>query len=133
MESWTEVFDARTDLLEDVRAFVLSHSRSLSDSKRSYMDLALEEIFVNICNYAYRGPSGKVEVTVFDDGDSVSLLFVDGGVPFDPLDRGEVSMDRPMMDRPQGGLGIPLTRKVVDEIHYLREGEQNRLKLVLWK
>lgn len=51
------------------------------------IDIAVEELFVNIASYAYGNGSGKavVQVTVHEDPLSVEITFIDNGAPYDPL------------------------------------------------
>jgi anti-sigma regulatory factor (Ser/Thr protein kinase) len=66
----------------------------------------------------------------------VSLTVQDEGVPFNPLDAPAADDTAPIEERPIGGLGIHLVRKLMDEIAYAREGNRNRLvvrKRVSWK
>ena len=51
--------------------------------------VAVEEIFINIAGYAYAPDKGKatVRVEVSEDPDTVTITFVDHGMPCDPLAR----------------------------------------------
>ncbi|MBR1486453.1 MAG: ATP-binding protein, partial [Synergistaceae bacterium] len=51
------------------------------------IDVAVEEIFVNIANYAYNPEIGSagISVEILEDPLSVVITFTDGGVPYDPL------------------------------------------------
>ena len=46
--------------------------------------LIAEEMFVNICSYAYKDGTGTAEVSISQDGKKVTLVFIDSGIPFDP-------------------------------------------------
>ena len=54
-------------------------------------------------------------------------------LPFDPLAAEEPDVTRPLADRDQGGLGILLVRRVMDEVHYRREGGRNCLRIAVKK
>ena len=75
--------------------------------------------------------SGAGSVTVrlgFDEGQRIfSLTFVDSGVPFDPCNVPEADITLPLEERPIGGLGLLMVRKMMDEMRYRREGEHNVL------
>nr|WP_321502572.1 ATP-binding protein [uncultured Dethiosulfovibrio sp.] len=134
MVTCSQVFDADLSHLEDLRTFLLTQVEGLlSRNKIGYLDLAVEEVFVNICTYAYKIPPGRVEVTFTEDLDRVSVQFCDDGVPFDPLAHVEPDVRGSIDDRPQGGLGILLVRRVMDEVHYSRGNGYNRLVLSLRK
>ncbi len=94
--------------------------------------LAVEEIFVNIANYAYEGKEGtaEVRVRVRQDPLAAEICLVDSGKPFDPLKRDDpdLSMDA-MLDR-VGGLGIFLVKKTMDEVSYRYENGCNMLTFI---
>lgn len=98
----------------------------VSDEMKKTLYLAAEEIFVNICSYAYDTP-GEVEVK-FAAGDRVEMSFTDSGKPFDP------TADVPDMDEYDhenriGGLGRFLTFTIADEYHYAYRDGKNVLNL----
>ena len=92
--------------------------------------LALEETVVNVMNYAY--PSGEYgEVTVFADSNFKEVRFtvVDSGFPFDPTAVLAADITLDAKNRPIGGLGIHLTRKLVDSVSYCWKHGNNVLTL----
>ena len=82
--------------------------------------VAVEEIFVNIAQYAYEGGGGEVTVKVSFDADSnvVSIVFIDSGVQYDPIAREDPDINLSADERPIGGLGIYITKKFFDELIY---------------
>ena len=113
--------------------FVKAYFVRLSVDHRlaSGLRLALEEAVVNVINYAY--PPGETgEIFVFADSNRKEVRFtlVDSGFPFDPT--AVLSGDTTTLDaknRPIGGLGILLTRKLVDSVSYCRKDNFNVLTL----
>jgi len=98
-------------------------------------ELAVEEVFVNIVNYAYPGGErGKGEVTVslhtfpLPGSTVATLVFFDHGVPFNPLEHREPDVSAPFEEREPGGLGILIVKKLIDTIGYSRENGANRLE-----
>lgn len=87
-------------------------------SLRGAVDLAIEELFVNMVTYNVetreniaidiRRIDGGVEVSVTDFG-------VDG---FDPSRPVSVDIDAPLAERDPRGLGLYLIHKMVDSIRY---------------
>ena len=77
------------------------------------IDIAIEEIFVNIAHYAY--PPGEGEAVISVDADkeakSVSIRFEDNGTPYDPLKNEDPDITLSADDRPIGGLGIFMVKK----------------------
>lgn len=102
----------------------------LSPQVVSSLTLALEEALVNVILYAYsEGEKGKIELrTAWNDGDSrLTFELVDSGKPFDPTKAEEADITLGVEERPIGGLGILLMRKIMDTVDYRREGEKNIL------
>ena len=126
---------ASLDYLEDMRGFVMAVAEegTLPPRRMSHLDLALEEIIVNICSYAYQTPPGELTIRIEDTPRSFSVEFVDNGVPFDPLSAEDPDVSRPLMERDVGGLGILLVRRIMDEVHYARRGSLNCLRIVVTK
>ena len=84
-----------------------------------------------LARYAYAPGGGDVAVR-FDHDEStrtVSIAFVDSGVPFDPLQKPDPDVARAVDEREVGGLGIFLVRKTMDSVDYRREGGQNILTI----
>jgi serine/threonine-protein kinase RsbW len=97
--------------------------------------LSLEEILVNIFNYAYpKDRAGDVEITcsLSDQGDFI-IEIKDSGAPFDMLSVAEPDIDAPIEDRRIGGLGIFFVKQFIDDIRYSREENCNVLTLAIRK
>lgn len=85
------------------------------DMLLNQIDLAVEEIFVNIAHY-----SGAEEVVIkssFADG-ILKVTFCDGGVHFNPLEKPDPDLTLKAEEREIGGLGIFLTKKFMDSVEY---------------
>ena len=84
------------------------------------IDLAVEEIFVNIAHYAYDPDIGTatVRVDVLGDPPSVDITFIDNGIPYDPLAKQDPNVKLPARDRKIGGLGIFMVKKNMDDVKY---------------
>lgn len=84
------------------------------------IDLAVEEIFVNIAHYAYDPDIGTatVRVDVLGDPPSVDITFIDNGIPYDPLAKEDPNVRLPAKDRKIGGLGIFMVKKNMDDVKY---------------
>ena len=95
------------------------------------IDIAVEEIFVNIAHYAY--PDGEGEAVISIDADkeakSVSILFEDQGTPYDPLQNEDPDITLSAEDRPIGGLGIFMVKKSMDDVSYEYKDGKNRLTI----
>jgi len=91
--------------------------------------LACEEIIVNVIHYSYPDTEGEVEVRVeFDkNNQEAKIAVVDSGVEFDPLAKEDPDINVPIEERQIGGLGIFMTKKIMDKVEYQRKNNQNHL------
>ena len=125
--------EAISDNLPAVVEFVNAKldAADCSPKARMQIELAVEEIFVNIANYAYAPEIGRatVRVSVSDDPLTVTITFIDRGVPYDPLKRSDPDVTLSAEEREIGGLGIFMTKKVMDEVAYEYKDGQNVLTL----
>ena len=95
------------------------------------IDIAVEEIFVNIANYAYGEETGTVliQVTMHEDPPSAEITFIDTGVQYDPLANPDPDITLPSNKRKKGGMGIFMVKKSMDEMTYKYEGGKNILTI----
>ena len=125
--------EATAENLPEVQAFVDEHLNNGDCSPKDQMQIgvAVEEIFVNIASYAYAPDKGKAKVRVEVTGDpvTVTITFLDHGVPYDPLARDDPDVSLPAEDRNIGGLGIFMTKKMMDDVAYEYRDGQNILTL----
>lgn len=94
------------------------------------MNLALEEIVANVIEHGYKD-TGEHVINIccsVHDG-HVMAEVEDDGQPFNPLEFPAPDVSKPLVDRPLGGLGIYLVRKVMDTLDYSYQGDRNRIKL----
>lgn len=98
------------------------------------MELAAEELLVNVYSHAYKNGSGSASVDcreVSFDGDAfVRLSVTDWGAPFDPFaDAPEPDLTLDAESRPIGGLGVHLIRSMVRHHCYSRSEQANCIEL----
>ena len=126
--------EALVDNLDAVLAFVDEQLEETDCPPKIQMqiDLAVEEIFVNIANYAYNPETGPatVRVEVKPDGSVVSITFIDRGVPYDPLAKADPDISCTADERQIGGLGIFLVKKTMDDVRYEYVNGSNILTIV---
>ncbi len=132
----TKIFEATDENMEAVNDFI--HCMMPADCPvpfLSKLDLAVEEIYINIAHYAYQPESGTVEIccciTSEEDAEvpTVSITFRDKGKPFNPLEKADPDITLSADERNIGGLGIFLTKKFMDEVTYTYENGQNTLRI----
>ena len=95
------------------------------------IDLAMEEIFVNIANYAYDPDVGPatVRVSISEKPQIVDITFIDHGVPYDPLAKEDPDITLSAEEREIGGLGIFMVKKSMDDVKYEYRDGHNILTL----
>ena len=123
--------EAKTEKLEQVNEFIdtFLETRGCSMKAQMQIDLCVEEIFVNIANYAYPNKDGTAEIQIFSEDDSVTLTFLDSGTPYNPLEKADPDITLSAEQRQIGGLGIFLVKKNMDDVQYRFENGKNRLTL----
>ncbi len=120
---------AKTENLRQINHMISEVSAINSSVKKSRLDLAAEEVFVNICSYAYPETEGNVWFTLNADSEQCTIRFEDEGVPFNPLEN-IASIEEYDIDAQIGGLGRFLTEYVCDESHYEYADGRNCLTLI---
>lgn len=125
--------EARVENLDQVLAFVDAQLEQLDCPMKAQMqiDVAVEELYVNIARYAYNPTIGVATVRVEVDQEplSVSITFIDHGVPYDPLKKPDPDVTLSAEERQIGGLGIYMVKKSMDGITYEYKDGQNILKI----
>ena len=124
--------DCDTKDVSRLSGFVKTYLDQLEMDRKTAggLRLALEETVVNVMNYAYpAGEAGSVDVYADSDQKEVRFTVVDTGVPFDPTTVLSADTTLDVQNRPIGGLGILLTRKLTDAVSYAREQGRNVLTL----
>ena len=125
--------EALNDNLPQVIAFIEQHLDELGCSPKIKMQVsvAAEEIFVNIANYAYAPQVGKatVRVEVSEDPLTVTITFIDNGKPFDPTKKTDPNVALSAEERDIGGLGIFMTKKMMDDLSYEYRDGKNILRI----
>ena len=102
---------------------------NVSDDVSNKLELAAEEIFVNISHYAYQ-TKGEAEVFVeFPKDDTIRVAFADWGKEFNPLETPDPDFEQSADERRLGGFGIYLTKKFMDKVEYRREDGKNILTM----
>jgi anti-sigma regulatory factor (Ser/Thr protein kinase) len=96
---------------------------------QTHIQMAAEEVFVNIVRYAYQPGPGPVHVRAAARGREMNIEFEDAGKPYNPLGNAEPDITVSMEDRPIGGLGVFLVKKLMDGVTYRFENNRNFLTL----
>ena len=125
--------DAQLGALSAIGAFVMQAAeRAGLDKRAAYrLRLAVDEIATNIVVHGKPGERGVDPAIVVEadvDDRSLTVTLVDGGPEFNPLEHEapDDQIEKPMDERPIGGLGVFLAIRGVDQFRYEREGTWNR-------
>ena len=98
------------------------------------VNLVLEELVLNIIDYGQDGSDPDIALEIESEADSIRIELSDRGRPFDPLTEApEPDLTAPLAERSLGGLGVHLTKTLMDEVRYSRDAHRNRLSIVTRK
>ena len=126
--------EADLDKWERVSTFIekslINTDCTLRDSHK--LLVSAEEIYTNICKFAYTPDKGDVTVRVslYKDPMAVHITFLDHGVPFNPLKKEDPDATLPAEDRKIGGLGLYLVKNLMDDLTYKYIDNTNILTLI---
>lgn len=127
------IIDATIDNLEKVIDFINSvlETADCPVKIRTRIDVAVEELFVNIAHYAYGEKTGKAEIIIDLKGDPVAaeITFIDSGIPYDPLAKEDPDVTLSFEKRKIGGLGIFMVKKSMDDMRYEYKDNKNHLTI----
>ena len=124
---------AKSEYVEEINAFVDAELEACDCPMltQAEIELAIEEIFVNIASYAYHPAEGEAEVRreILQDPLRVELQFLDSGKPYDPLAKEDADTSVEALEEREGGLGILLVKKTMDDVSYVYENGKNILTI----
>lgn len=108
----------------------IAEKEGLDEEKVFSLNLALEEAVVNVMNYAYPGQEDMpVNLSYSREGDHLTFVLDDHGIAFDPTQAKDPDITLSADERPIGGLGILLVKRIMDSVSYERRGEHNILTM----
>ena len=106
----------------------------MSPDRVGEIELVVEEVLVNIINYAYPGGDGDVTVTCdADTAGQVVMTFIDSGAAFDPLALPPPDISADIESRTVGGLGVFFVRELSEDVTYTRHADTNQLAITFGK
>ena len=127
---------AKIEHLERLIDFVAGHAEmaGFTVNRINEIELAAEEVLVNIFQYAYPGTDGGVEIECrIEDDVRLILVISDTGAPFNILEVPDPDVTADISDREIGGLGVFFIKEMADETRYRRKGNSNILTLIFDK
>lgn len=128
------VIEADRSNMPQVQAFIDEQLEEIDCPlmTQTVIDIAVEELFVNIASYAYDSGIGMavVQVTVHEDPLSVEITFIDNGRQYDPLAKADPDTTiSSAKQRKKGGLGIFMVKKSMDNVNYEYKDGKNILTI----
>ena len=125
--------EAKVANLQQVLAFVDENLTSMRCPMKILMqiDVAVEEIFVNVASYAYTPNTGSVTIRMDlqEKPRAVVITFIDSGIPYNPLAKEDPDVSLSAEERSIGGLGIFMVKKTMDKMEYEYTDQKNVLKM----
>ncbi len=119
---------ANDESMQTVNDFIHSILPSACDEMiLNQIDLAVEEIFVNIAHYS---GADEAIINCSFENDKLEITFSDSGVPFNPLAKPDPDLTLNAEEREIGGLGIFLTKKFMDTVSYEYKDGMNCLRII---
>ncbi len=126
-------FTARAENMDQVMALVHEELEGFGCPMKKLLqiDVAVEEIFINISRYAYAPGEGDVTIAcaVEEAPPCAMIRFADRGVPYNQLAREDPDVSLSAEEGGMGGLGICMVKRSMDAVEYEFLDEQNILPL----
>lgn len=125
-----KTFVAKVDNLHEVLGFLEEQLESFGASMKviNVMSISLEEMYANVCLYAYETPNTDNLCTIdiwLDENQNANVKLIDSGMPFNPLQKDDPDVHASVEDRGIGGLGIYMVKEYMDECTYERIDDKN--------
>ena len=89
------------------------------------LHVIMDEICSNIIRHS--GATGfEVGIDLTEEPRGVRMTFIDDGIAYDPLSHTDPDTTLGIEERPIGGLGIMMVKKMASSVSYSRDGDRNR-------
>lgn len=125
--------EATLNYLDTVLDFINGELESINCPMKIQMqiDIAVEEIYVNIAHYAYNPNIGEATIYYASEKDPLRVMiqFLDHGIPYNPLEKEDPDTSLSAEERGVGGLGIFMVKKSMDNISYEYKDGKNILTI----
>ncbi len=118
--------------LEQIHSAIetLSKEWDIAAHTGNQINLAIEEAFTNVINYAYEDQNRHDIEVIFDRyPEKIEMTIIDDGREYNPTRNEDPDTGLSIQERPIGGLGIFLIKKLMDKVEYQRKENKNYLKL----
>jgi anti-sigma regulatory factor (Ser/Thr protein kinase) len=121
------------DQIDTVRKFFDDYSKENKLTEKTVHDIqmALDELLTNIVNYGYEDTDEhQIDIHFGVNDDAVKVEIVDDSKPYNILEKDNPDISLSMEDKPIGGLGIFLIKKLMSNVDYYTEEGKNHLVMI---
>lgn len=128
-----KTFPGRYESLEEIASFIRGEAEKigLPNADVFAVETAVDEAVSNIIEHAYEGiENGTIEIICETDPESIKIILIDNGKPFDPQSIPSPDLKAPLNKRKEHGLGLYLMQKWMDEVRFEFCEDCNRLVLI---
>ena len=118
------------DQIDTVRKFFDDYSKDNKLTEKTVHDIqmALDELLTNIVNYGYEDTDEhQIDIHFGVNDDAVKVEIVDDSKPYNILERDDPDISLSMEDKPIGGLGVFLIKKLMSSVDYYTKEGKNHL------
>lgn len=132
MSSKLLTFKSSTENLKRIRDFVVEEATNAGFSEDDVykIELAVDEACTNVIKHAYKGDSSKsLSVELSKITELFIITITDSGINFNESTYHEPDLEHSIKIRKRGGLGIHLIKSFMDNVEFLRSGDQNILRM----
>ena len=121
------------DQIDTVRKFFDDYSKENKLTEKTVHDIqmALDELLTNIVNYGYEDTDEhQIDIHFGVNDDAVKVEIVDDSKPYNILEKDNPDISLSIEDKPIGGLGIFLIKKLMSNVDYYTEEGKNHLVMI---
>ena len=114
-------FPADTSVLAKIGELATKAGRAagFNEFEINDINLAVSEVCTNTITHGLKNdPTRTFQMVIQWDAGEIEIFIHEDGEPFDPADLGDPDLEAPLEDRPVGGLGIYILRKLMDEADF---------------
>lgn len=126
-KSYELILPAKDEKLHEVLAFTdgLLEEYGCPIKAQKQIEIALEELFVNIGHYGYPEGNGEAKIIVTVTPEYAKITLIDSGIPYNPLAKPDPDVTLSAEERQIGGLGIFMSKKLMDDVSYTYTDRKN--------
>ena len=118
------------DQIDTVRKFFDDYSKENKLTEKTVHDIqmALDELLTNIVNYGYEDTDEhRIDVRFGINDDALMVEIIDDSKPYNILEQDNPDISLSVEDKPIGGLGIFLIKKLMSNVDYYTKEGKNHL------